>query len=1571
MSVPYKNPISSVQISTPQSVSRTSVFGTNFSILNVGGYMEVYNLSDLSLTLTASSYPSLIQLSANTIPIRFTKGNGTFLSPDYLTLNSDNISSGRRRIGMMVYVHETDKVYQYVIPNYETLWNNLSGLTGFSSVTYSDYTTVVNNRSSAGQAFIEAWTASTIEGVSGYTSSNANWRIFQSGSGTSGSSVYNSTGVFEFSGLSKVSSTQFSVAPVKGWIVDDTTNPLSPQILYVDYSGGTHTDSYVTTANETFVYLTSGGTIQQQPTILTEQQRRQNIFLGKLGHPDKTTINLVFSQPDSVLSPLGQLRDILQPINLINGNVYPSPNTGLTFNTSFGYLYGLGINFANNILNPNSITIPATNPCTFQYRTQTGGSITNVTNIDPLYYDVGGVKTALTGTKATNQRIYLLQNGTFRVQYGQHEYNNFADAIQALQTETFTVFPNFTNNAVLIGILTVLSTATDLNDTSKAQFFFASKFGETIGAAGGVSTTNLQQAYNNSTSPEIIINSTLDGLSIKNGTGNADNITNLLEGINSSGNTTSFIRSDGTISGNSISAVTISATTYLNLPLDIRVTGGTKSGSNVVFTNNTGGTFTVTGFTDTFVTGGTKSGSVVTFRNNSGGTFTVTGFTDTFVTGGTFNSGTGVTTFTNNTGGTFNVSGYFTPTNDIYVTGGTIGNGPSNAENKITLNRSNGTDVILTDLVEIVNLTKTDMDTLISDSKVIRGKTYKISGCDISLYNNGTYKDSSIAYTTIYLMGLQNDKLSESGVGIFYTPKYKEIAIFIEGNTYSSGDYVIWGGYVWKCNTNGTYYSIDIFTLPVEFDKQYPFKEDDNYNKDLYNEQYDDIIFDYPNNKIIYRNEQNTNIVSTTTDNIDYWVGFLLYNPIRVFQWGNIYSQKDTIGIGNQRIINSYNENINYTGKYQINFYFNNLSYQRNVFVDSKSYQKDFIFDNQSYQENINISDGAYQSYINLINNSYQTNVTLFWKGKECFQNYLNFNNNSYQDNIQLTDYTQVKINLTNGSYQNILTNILQSNIIIDGGSQSSNSTPLSQNNITIKQHNRDLSSLSSDEDGIYFIHDLPTNNTAPVYIGKINNQLVEMAVPAEVFVTGATYSNNTFTYRNNTGGTFSVLFNTVTGLTVNGNLTVTGTTSSPTFTGNSLTLSSSASTINLNNPTQQQIRFFSGGTGAPQLSTYSPGVKIILNDNINSSISTGMAIGVDTGILWYGTDLTGNGHEWYAGTRKLIRLTTSEGYQLLGLGGPTTVAFTISGTSSLGSKGGTGYMDFLRVVNNWSASTNTNKWFRTNNIGTLEILNSNYTSTILTISDNGILSVGGGNPATVSSNDGQTNYLSFNNNASQIYDDGNFHIHSRAANQAMWINSNNGLIILGAQSPVSGGNIATGISIASSTQNGYVTINTGRTITTSASYGYLTTGGAGTYPGGSQSVTISLYANNRIWGQEIDAFSDERMKDIEGDITLEDGLNLIKNLKPIKYRWKEGDDKGIKAGYSAQQVIKSGFDHLVSIIPNEGLEETVDEDGFMSPKDTQFSMNYDQVTPYHGVVIKYLLEQIDELKEEIRLLKK
>ncbi len=128
--------------------------------------------------------------------------------------------------------------------------------------------------------------------------------------------------------------------------------------------------------------------------------------------------------------------------------------------------------------------------------------------------------------------------------------------------------------------------------TSKARFFFTSKFGETVGAAGGVATTTLQQAYNNSSEPEITTNSILNALVIKNGTGNADNVSNLFEGQNTAGTVTSFIRADGAFSGTSmyvtgITATTISATTiYANggnvvtkISSGIDSTGNTTTGS--------------------------------------------------------------------------------------------------------------------------------------------------------------------------------------------------------------------------------------------------------------------------------------------------------------------------------------------------------------------------------------------------------------------------------------------------------------------------------------------------------------------------------------------------------------------------------------------------------------------------------------------------------------------------------------------------------------------------------------------------------------------------------------------------------------------------------------------------------------------------------------------------------------------------------------------------------------------------------------------------------------------------------
>ena len=115
---------------------------------------------------------------------------------------------------------------------------------------------------------------------------------------------------------------------------------------------------------------------------------------------------------------------------------------------------------------------------------------------------------------------------------------------------------------------------------------------------------------------------------------------------------------------------------------DTYVTGFTFNNANyqLTLTQNISGVYS--SFTqdlsilsgDMTITGGTynQSTGVATFTNNSGGTFNVTGFltgyTDTYVTGGTYNPSTGILILTKNNGSALpNISGFYTA-----FTGGTV-----------------------------------------------------------------------------------------------------------------------------------------------------------------------------------------------------------------------------------------------------------------------------------------------------------------------------------------------------------------------------------------------------------------------------------------------------------------------------------------------------------------------------------------------------------------------------------------------------------------------------------------------------------------------------------------------------------------------------------------------------------------------------------------------------------------------------------------------------------------------------------------------------------------------------------
>jgi len=169
MSFYYKNPTSDSIVTSPFSVTREADTGVNFSVNTVGGYQEVWSLADLNWTIPQDVYDNggPVNYSGNTIPISFVSGGYVPYNPpviNQLNLFNDGISSGRRRLGMLVFVQETQQTYQYTIPNYSSLWN-IAQNDGDIYDLGSGYQ--VLNTNAGGQALMDAWTGSTIEGVSG------------------------------------------------------------------------------------------------------------------------------------------------------------------------------------------------------------------------------------------------------------------------------------------------------------------------------------------------------------------------------------------------------------------------------------------------------------------------------------------------------------------------------------------------------------------------------------------------------------------------------------------------------------------------------------------------------------------------------------------------------------------------------------------------------------------------------------------------------------------------------------------------------------------------------------------------------------------------------------------------------------------------------------------------------------------------------------------------------------------------------------------------------------------------------------------------------------------------------------------------------------------------------------------------------------------------------------------------------------------------------------------------------------------------------------------------------------
>ena len=162
---------------------------------------------------------------------------------------------------------------------------------------------------------------------------------------------------------------------------------------------------------------------------------------------------------------------------------------------------------------------------------------------------------------------------------------------------------------------------------------------------------------------------------------------------NKSGTTLNF----RTLSGGSnttVSTVGDLVKIDVSLPpsMNTYVTGGTYNDTTdiITLTRNDGVTIDITGVTDNFVIAGSYSDSTdtISLLRQDGSFVNITGVTDTFTTGATYDNGTALATFNRNDGNSYTLDLSTIDVNDTFVTGFTY-----NDSNRFTISRNDGVNL--------------------------------------------------------------------------------------------------------------------------------------------------------------------------------------------------------------------------------------------------------------------------------------------------------------------------------------------------------------------------------------------------------------------------------------------------------------------------------------------------------------------------------------------------------------------------------------------------------------------------------------------------------------------------------------------------------------------------------------------------------------------------------------------------------------------------------------------------------------------------------------------------------------
>ena len=327
--------------------------------------------------------------------------------------------------------------------------------------------------------------------------------------------------------------------------VDHTVNPpVVKEYTFAPIVAGT--DPLLTTGPSThFSAKVVGGvaTIQTLAQQLTNEQRRDYASIGVLPHTNQINYDagLEIQNPVAIEGAVAQLHDLMSALGMvsISGNNIKGVSGTLSVSTDGGTALSKDANPGTK--DPHKVVFPLDSSISM-FRTLQDGTLDSISDfLDPTFYDNAGVKTTVpANNNATVPRLYVFPSGVYVIMYGQEVFSNFTDAKAAALkgNESFVLPADVASRALFLGRWVVKKNATNTDDITEAEWFPASGI-----SGGGASLTTLQQAYEISIEPEILLNSIRNAFTLQSHT----NTENSYEGKNVAGAVTFAVDGNGDI----------------------------------------------------------------------------------------------------------------------------------------------------------------------------------------------------------------------------------------------------------------------------------------------------------------------------------------------------------------------------------------------------------------------------------------------------------------------------------------------------------------------------------------------------------------------------------------------------------------------------------------------------------------------------------------------------------------------------------------------------------------------------------------------------------------------------------------------------------------------------------------------------------------------------------------------------------------------------------------------------------------------------------------------------------------